>query len=184
MANTPYTARTPYVSCHDWGRRVLSTMLDDVRPDVVITSARPVVGTPEHPQAGPEAFAQIGEGMASYWSELEDAGIEVVAVREPPEMGFDVPDCLSRPGATTAGCSTPAATAIIPGTPVVRAAAALGDRVDLVDLNRYLCGPLTCEPVVGNVVVYVDRHHVTTTYASTVRPYLEARLAEVPGLGG
>ena len=182
LANTPYTADTPYVSCHTWGQRVLKTMITEVRPDVVVTSARPVVGTPAHPKAGPAAFAELGDGMAAYWRGLGRHGIEVAAVREPPEMGLDVPDCLSRPGAQPADCSVPAATAVLAETPVLVAARALGDAVTLIDLNRYICGPQVCEAVVGNVVVYIDQHHLTTTYASTIRPYLERRLLAVPGL--
>ena len=182
MANTPYTASSPYVSCHTWGQRVLQTMITDVRPDVVVTSARPVVGTPAHPEAGPAAFAELGEGMAAYWRELERRGIQVVGVREPPEMGFDVPDCLSKPGSRPEDCSAPARTAILDDTPVLVAARALGHAVTLIDLNRYICGPQVCEAIVGNVVVYIDRHHLTTTYASTIRPYFEERLLAVPGL--
>jgi hypothetical protein len=50
--------------------------------------------------------------------------------------------------------------------------------VGLITMNSFICAPTTCAPVVGNVLVYRDAHHLTGTYITTLRPYLE--IAAVP----
>ncbi len=46
-------------------------------------------------------------------------------------------------------------------------------------MNSLICGPVNCPPVVGNVLVYQDSHHLTSTYALTTAPYLEQDLLKV-----
>ena len=46
-------------------------------------------------------------------------------------------------------------------------------------MNPLICGPVSCPPVIGNVLVYQDSHHLTSTYALTTAPYLEERLLKV-----
>ena len=46
-------------------------------------------------------------------------------------------------------------------------------------MNSLICGRVRCQPVVGNVLVYQDNHHLTSTYTLTIAPYLEERLLEV-----
>ena len=37
----------------------------------------------------------------------------------------------------------------------------------------------SCPPIVGNILVYQDSHHLTGAYALTTAPYLEKRLLKV-----
>jgi hypothetical protein len=46
-------------------------------------------------------------------------------------------------------------------------------------MNSLICGRVKCPAVVGNVLVYQDSHHLTSTYALTTAPYLETRLLKV-----
>ncbi len=46
-------------------------------------------------------------------------------------------------------------------------------------MDSLICGRTTCPPVVGNVLVYQDSHHLTSAYALTTAPYLEQRLLKV-----
>jgi hypothetical protein len=42
-----------------------------------------------------------------------------------------------------------------------------------------ICGPANCRPLVGNVLVYRDKHHLTSAYALTTAPRLLKRLLKV-----
>ncbi|HEY1486613.1 MAG TPA: acyltransferase family protein, partial [Micromonosporaceae bacterium] len=168
-----------YPTCRKWGALVLHDLLTKYRPDVVITSTRAMLTTPSHPTRGPAAFAEIADGIVPYWRKLIQAGIGVVAIRDTPEMGRDIPDCLSTPGAKPDDCTEAAKKAIAPGTPLVRAVAKMHGQVDLIDMDDLICGT-RCHPVVGNVEVYRDQHHLTLTYSLTMRPYLQQRLLETP----
>jgi hypothetical protein len=71
------------------------------------------------------------------------------------------------------------AKAIEPNLPMMYATAAASGTVPLIDMNSLICGRVKCPPIVGNVLVYQDAHHLTSTYALTIAPYLENRLLEV-----
>ena len=56
------------------------------------------------------------------------------------------------------------------------AAGHLDPSVALIDVNDYLCPGGRCPAVIGNVVVWRDRHHITATFARTMAAPLAARL--------
>jgi peptidoglycan/LPS O-acetylase OafA/YrhL len=176
MMITPDTGG-PYTPCHSWGAAVVHDLVTSVRPNVVITSDYPGLATVRHPAGGAAAQADIGSGMASYWKNLEASGISVVAIKESPDVGLNVPACLSKHPA--AKCTVPRARAVAPDPPTVYATRAAGGKVPLINMNSLICGPVNCPPVVGNVLVYQDNHHLTGTYALTIAPYLEKRLLKV-----
>jgi hypothetical protein len=46
----------------------------------------------------------------------------------------------------------------------------------VVNANSLICGPQVCAPVVGNVLVYGDRHHLTGPYSKSTAPFLQPLL--------
>ncbi|MGH8965327.1 MAG: SGNH hydrolase domain-containing protein, partial [Actinomycetes bacterium] len=171
----------PYVTCHKWGVKVLDQVINDIKPDVVITTTRPTLGTPDHRALDETSWKAIGDGMADYWRKLIAHDIGVVAIKETPEMGKDIPDCLSKPGAKPSDCDRKRSKAIGKGMPV-EAAAKQVPQATYVDLNDHLCGPKWCRPVVGNIVVYIDSHHITKTYGMTAGSHLVDALKKQPAL--
>ena len=166
---------TPYTQCHTWGVQVLDDM-KNLRPDVLITSDRSTQGTTDHPSADAASRSEIGAGMATYWKQLTALGTEIVAIRETPEMGRDIPSCLSSRTGSISGCSRSTAKAIAASSPIVDAVRDMMGDATLIDMNDLICAPTVCSPVVGNVVVYRDVHHLTKTYTRTLEPYLQSRL--------
>jgi SGNH domain (fused to AT3 domains) len=173
--NLGHTA--PYTACKTWGARVLQAMLTRFHPALVIVSDRPVLGTPRF-RPGPAASSQIGRGMATYWRKLSAHGIAIAPLREAPEMGMDIPHCVAAraPG----NCGVSRRSAVARTTPITVGARLTHHRLRLIDLTNLICGKQTCHPVVGNVLVYRDKHHLTNTYALTIAPYLERRLLRFP----
>ncbi len=171
----------PYTSCHDWGVHVAHDLLTNIHPDVIITSGRATYGTPAHPTPDATSFHAIAEGMARYWREMMAAGTTIVAIDPTPEMGQNEPDCLSSAHGSPASCSVPRRTAVSTVN-AVRQAAMLVPGAHLIDMNSLICGATICSPVVGNVVVYLDQHHLTQTYTETLQPFLERRLLAVAAL--
>jgi hypothetical protein len=78
-------------------------------------------------------------------------------------------------------CTVPKAQAVISDAPSVVAARRV-PAAFLVNMNSLICGPRSCSPIVGNVLVYRDEHHLTETYVRTTAPYLDAKLQRVPAL--
>jgi peptidoglycan/LPS O-acetylase OafA/YrhL len=165
-------------ACQTWGAAVLHDLITTIRPNVVITSDYPsLLSTPDHPvNASPAAMAEIGAGMAKYWAQLEAAGISVTPIRETPDLVEDVPTCVDQHPADLAQCDVPASAAILRDSPVTEAAKLMNGKVTVVNANSLICGPQVCAPVVGNVLVYGDRHHLTGPYSKSTAPFLEPLL--------
>jgi hypothetical protein len=60
--------------------------------------------------------------------------------------------------------------------PAVTAAGGPGARrpVAVVDLTDTLCDRTSCYPVVGGALTFKDVDHLTTVFAATLGPYLQA----------
>jgi peptidoglycan/LPS O-acetylase OafA/YrhL len=177
MMITPDTGG-PYTACHTWGAAVARDLETTIRPDVVITSSFQGLASMAHPAGGAAAQADIGDGMAQYWKQLQGQGISVVAIEESPDVGINIPACVARNPAAIAKCTVPTARALQADLPTVYATQAASGTVPLIDMNSLICGPVSCPPVIGNVLVYQDNHHLTSTYALTTAPYLEQRLLQ------
>jgi hypothetical protein len=173
-------SKRPYTSCLRWGRSVLKTLVH-MHPAAVITSERPVLGTPRYAARTTAAKRAIGAGMARYWRTLIRHHIAVVAVRETPEMGKDEVSCLRKSHDRTGPCTVKRSKALPGRTPEIVAKRAERSAT-LIDMSNYICGHENCSPVVGNVLVYRDQHHIVATYVRTMTPYLSAKLLRVAAL--
>jgi peptidoglycan/LPS O-acetylase OafA/YrhL len=152
--------------CRDWVRNVVDE-LTALQPDLVVTARiaqiRAVGGA-----SGQENLMLMTSGLTSLWLELEDAGIPVLPIQSTPMIRLDVPDCVSAaPQTYKSECGRDREAAILGrADPVIRAAEELG--LESVDLNEFICEPSYCPPIVGNVLVYRDQHHLTATYSRTM----------------
>jgi hypothetical protein len=100
----------------------------------------------------------------------------VIPIQETPAMDFTPPDCVAEYGAASPACDRPAAEAIPQDPPTVQAARLLAGKVKVIDLNQFICSRGVCPSVVGNVLVYFDAHHLTSSYVATMTPYVAVRL--------
>jgi peptidoglycan/LPS O-acetylase OafA/YrhL len=165
-----------FTACQTWGAAVLHDLITTIRPNVVLTSDYPNVATPDSPKESPAAVAEIGDGMANYWTKLENAGISVTAIKESPDLVEDVPTCVEQHSTDLAKCDVPVSKAVLQDSPVTYAAKQMNGKVNVVDANSLICGPKVCTPVIGNVLVFSDRHHLTWYYSKSTAPFLEPLL--------
>ncbi|MEU0491478.1 acyltransferase family protein [Nocardiopsis sp. NPDC006139] len=159
----------PYTSCAEWNRGVMAE-LERLRPDTVFTTG---TTTSLDASAG-FGDEQIVDGYVERWRELGEWGIEVVAVRDTPRFGFDVPGCLAEADpADPDACTTEPERSLAPVSPL--AEAALPANVTVLDLTDLFCDADVCRPVIGNVLVYWDGSHIGSTFMRTLAPELERR---------
>jgi hypothetical protein len=83
---------------------------------------------------------------------------------------------VAKYGPAGSKCTLSRAKAVDADPPTSYAAKALGGKVPVIDMNSLICGQAQCSPVVGNVLVYMDSHHLTQSYGITLAPFLEQRL--------
>lgn len=156
----------PHASaCATWNERALPALVA-ARPDAVV-----VIGTRTHEDGAPE---QVLPGQVTAWHALADAGITVVTVRDNPRFEWFVPECLVD-AVSPEACGRDRAEQLAEVSPVMAAPGVPGSAVHL-DLTDSICGPTTCAPVVGNVLVYRDDDHLTNTYVRTLTPTVERQL--------
>jgi len=172
-----------YDSCITWNQAVLR-QIAGLRPDLVLTTQLgryPIVADGKR-LSGSARRARMIRGLGERLAELAESGIAVAAFAQTPQLEQDAPDCVSVHLDDLAACarSRPEATA---GVDVV-AVAAQRNGVPVLDLTDRLCTPLICPAVIGDVIVYRDRHHLTGTYSRSLGPFVEQQLAAVlePGL--
>ncbi|QRQ78642.1 acyltransferase family protein [Glutamicibacter protophormiae] len=127
--------------------------------------------------AEPAYTSDPARGFAEAWSELEDAGINVISLVDTPRPALKgyARDCLAENPGDPQRCATPRAKALPPGD-VTKEAGRLEPRVQVLDLTDEFCTSEDCPALVGNVLVYRDKHHVSDTYMRTVAPEFIERI--------
>lgn len=115
-------------------------------------------------------------GLLGAWAPQVARGTAIIALRDNPSMREDIASCVVTHGADAdAACSSPLAEAMGARDPLVEAAQATPG-AHVVDLTELYCPQEVCEPIIGNVVVYADKEHLTVTFARTLQSALETRL--------
>ncbi|MBL3699747.1 acyltransferase family protein [Leucobacter luti] len=167
-----------YDACSDWNERVMEQLIAE-QPDLVLTTnsvERKVWD--DGPLTMSESVQPFSDGLRRSWESLNAAGIPVTVIRDVPRMDIDVPECVSANPGNLAECAVARATAVdAQATPEINAQRGLSE-TGLVDLTNWICPAEACAPVIGNVLVWRDGHHLTATYSATLATPLEDALRE------
>ena len=153
-------------SCTEWGNGVIAEIVADPTITTVIYS--------NYTRAY-AAHGAVGRPLAAgdyerAWASLVDAGKSVVALRDIPSAGMDVPACVAANMGRYDPCTTPEDAALLSAVddPMMQAASATGAPV--VDLTATFCTEGQCHSVIGGLVVYFGTHHMTATFSRTIAP--------------
>ncbi|MEN9620526.1 MAG: hypothetical protein RL499_719 [Actinomycetota bacterium] len=129
--------------------------------DLIVTSWS--VGSPNAGR-GDEVVA----GFRDAWAPVVARGTPIVVIRDTPNVGDTVTDCLAAHRGEAELCAVPRSLAL--GDDEAVTAAEGFDGVTVIDLSRYFCNEEVCPVVIGGVVVYRDGNHVTDAYMQTLAP--------------
>lgn len=170
----------PYSSCNGWHDNVIDR-LASATPDVVLTSVsgsyRAVAEG--RPMSRPAADASLADGLARTWRALGKSGATVIVLVDTPFFGIDVPECVAENPDNLSACAVPRSEALsASAAPLQATALEQTPRVQVIDLNDYICPKERCAAVVGNVLVMRDSHHLTATYVRSLAPRLAEALHE------
>jgi hypothetical protein len=123
--------------------------------------------------------AQI-DGFRRAFTELPESVEQVVIIRGTPWSTSTAPACLAaavrRGMRTDRACALPRKRALRADLAAVAARRLRSERVKVVDLTRFMCGPKRCFPVVGGALVHKDTGHITQVFSRTLGPYLARHL--------
>lgn len=160
--------------CNDFNAAALAYALE-LRPDAVFT-----VATAAQPDTNLEAPAP---GLPAAAAALDAAGITMVGIRDNPRYGFDMISCITAFGADSSECTRPKAEKLAPVSPA-NELRELAPGLTLMDLTDQICPADTCPPVLGNVLIYMDTNHLTTSYTRTTAPVFADRFHAAAGWSG
>ena len=160
--------------CEQWRRRALARIaeIDDVL--VVMSSSRDYK-TPD----GEDIDAGWAAGVARTVAAIGE-GARVVIIGDTPRPSFDVPRCLSAHLEDALACAPEPAVVVDDDHREIEARSAEDAGAVFVDPTRWVCPGSPCRVIAGNILVYRDRDHITTTFAAS----LSDELARALPVGG
>ncbi|MGY1520675.1 acyltransferase family protein [Luteimonas sp. A482] len=162
----------PYVQCNAWTRNVID-YLNKQPFDLVVISQ-----SPRHRIAGrqgrsPQSQADdIARGMADVWSGLRK-DTKLAVIRPTPWQTTLVRDCVASNEPPYEACTGEQDKVLFHNA--LSSFAGISGH-SLLDFTDMFCRDGRCPPVIGNVFVYRDSHHVTASYMRTLAPVLAQRL--------
>ncbi|WP_297409582.1 acyltransferase family protein [Naasia sp.] len=163
--------------CVEWNDQALQQLVDGHYDVVVVSMRSSIVGGAAKTDAD---LARNVSEIDTSWRAVQSSGARIVAIRDTPQpvsAGIpDAPRCVAGTPDYLIACSFTRAKGLVPD-PEVEAARVNGN-VAVLDLTDRFCSRDTCAPVIGDVLVYRDGHHVSALYITTLAPFLDEALAD------
>ena len=165
----------PYPKCREWNQKVMPRILADHPDYVFTTSTRPW-------------NVKDGDVMPSFyvgiWQEFANADIPVLAMRDTPWLvrdgePFFPADCLAD-GGDALSCGIKRSEVLSDRNPTLDFVGRF-PLLKPLDMSNAVCREDYCRAVEGNVLVYHDSHHFTTTYMRTMTNELGRQIAIATG---
>ncbi|MEJ6489805.1 acyltransferase family protein [Leucobacter sp. USCH14] len=159
--------------CRDWNEDVIA-LIEEIEPDAVVTiGTRTEAADAESPRSAGEGES-VPEGLERTVDRLGRRGIPTVLIRDNPRFTYNVYQCVEE----AADDEAQADCGIDPRQTLARANP-LDDlespHVAVLDFSDSYC-PDRCPAVIGNVVVYIDKNHLSTFYLDTLEPVISREL--------
>lgn len=168
-----------YTECEEWQDEVQQRLAAEPPEHVFLTSTRPSAVGDERAVDNPAGWGdEVPDSYVAVWRELAAAGLDVLAVRDTPWLTEVTDECLAE--ASVAECSDDREV-VLDAVDPAQAYAEEFPSMSFLDLSDAVCGPQRCSAVQGNIVVYRDGNHITTTYGQTMAPALGAQLGPATG---
>lgn len=162
-----------YTQCGDWRKNVKKKMrADGVKVVLVVHFDRLLSASNQLPIWQKD----WREGLQTTIKELRRIGAEPVLFADTPYPGRDVPTCLSSNINNVQRCTLAVSESFREDIAEVRSDLSIENNVALLQIRDWFCNKTVCPPIVGNILVYRDDNHITTTYAEFLAPLLASTL--------
>ena len=165
----------PYPKCHDWNQRVMAKLIADHPDYVFTTSTRPWNIKPG--DVVPATYIGI-------WQALSDNNIPILAMRDTPWLvrngrPYSPADCLAD-GGDGVSCGIKRSDVLSDHNPTLDFVARF-PLLKPLDMSDAVCRKDVCRAVEGNVLLYRDSHHLSTTYVHTMTSELGRQIGAATG---
>jgi peptidoglycan/LPS O-acetylase OafA/YrhL len=165
----------PYPGCRVWNNRVLPKLISDHPDFVFTTSTRPWNIKPG--DVMPSTYIGI-------WQTLSDNNIPILAMRDTPWMvrngaPYFPADCLAS-GGNAISCGIKRSDVLSEHNQTLDFVVQF-PLLKPLDMSDAVCRKDICRAVEGNVLLYRDAHHISTTYMRTMTAELGRQIGAATG---
>jgi peptidoglycan/LPS O-acetylase OafA/YrhL len=159
----------PYRECQDWGKNVLKSFETDP-PNLIVFSQS--TGKKIFDDGSGQVLPSRAEALLDIWNHLSEMGIPIIAIPDTPRLEFEPFECFAFPEK----CAVKRSKALREDP--IQEAQQLAPNVGLADMTNAFCSDTECPVLIGNMVVFRDKHHITKTYSAALAPYLGIKIDE------
>ena len=159
--------------CDPWRDQAIAALVA-ARPSLIILTGYHYLA----PDGAGDSDDLWREGLTTTMNALGDLASRVLILGDTPTQGVDVAECLAQSLQSVNVCVSERSYAVRVGRLQVEQEVAAEFGAASADTSDWLCTPDSCPVIVGNMLVYRDRNHITTKAAEFLAPLLDATLSE------
>jgi peptidoglycan/LPS O-acetylase OafA/YrhL len=160
--------------CARW-REKATARIATLHPALVIVSwARWI-----QPEASQKAGVTTGyggpwqDGVAAIFQFLRRSAKHVIFISDTPYLPQSAPDCVAAHLSDVRPCTIKRTDAtILPAIKAAELRIAKREQIKSIDPTSWFCAPKICPVIVGNILVYHDKSHMTTEWSRYLAPEL------------
>jgi peptidoglycan/LPS O-acetylase OafA/YrhL len=115
------------------------------------------------------------DGVADIFAFLRRSAKQVVFISDTPYLPQSAPDCVADHLSDVRRCTVTRHNAtILPEIKKAELRIAKQEQIHSIDPTSWFCGPRVCPVIVGNILLYHDKSHMTTDWSRFIAPALDA----------
>ncbi|AQL55887.1 acyltransferase family protein [Abyssicoccus albus] len=146
-------------TCNVWKKDAFNKIIE-YNPDLVVT-----LGT----VTKNDNSDYISEGMIDYFKKFDEKNIDILATRDTPRFKFSIPEMIEKNGIE----QTKEAMNKYPSlsdTPPWKQHVNIPHNVHFVDYTQYFMINNKYSPIIGGIIIYHDKAHISNTYSESMGP--------------
>jgi hypothetical protein len=154
----------PNTGCDDFREKAIQAIVV-AKPDAVLVTSATFL---QRTGGGSDDYASAEEwqaGLTGVLTDLKASGARLIVLGDMPVLEQPAAECLAAHQQDVQGCGTPRDVALADVYHAAEKAAANATGATYIDPTDWFCAE-TCPPIVGSMLVYRNRFHVTATYAT------------------
>jgi peptidoglycan/LPS O-acetylase OafA/YrhL len=113
------------------------------------------------------------DGLAAIFQFLRRSAKRVIFISDTPYPPQSAPDCVAGHLSDVRSCTIKRSHAtVLPAIKAAELRIAKQEQINSIDPTSWFCAPTVCPVIVGNILVYHDKSHMTTEWSRFIAPVL------------
>jgi hypothetical protein len=113
------------------------------------------------------------DGVAAIFQFLRRSAKQVIFISDTPYLPQPAPDCVAGHLSDLHPCTVKRGDAtVLPAIKAAQLRIAKQEQINIIDPTSWFCAPRVCPVIVGNILVYHDKSHMTTEWSRFIAPAL------------